>query len=81
VLLTSKDKPFIRAAAFIKGAAEMSEPSPSLPLPRSFAEALHQAAKASNARKIERSLSSSARVALHHGLRIDPLTHTHKDFG
>src|SRR5437773_12272421 len=43
-----------------------------------FAAALYQAAKAS--RKIERSLSSSARVAVHHGLRIDPLTHTHKDF-
>jgi exodeoxyribonuclease V alpha subunit len=43
-----------------------------------FAAALYQAAKAS--RKIERALSSSARVAVHHGLRIDPLTHTHKDF-
>jgi hypothetical protein len=45
-----------------------------------FAAALYQAAKASGPRKIERSLSSSARVAHHHGLRIDPLTHTHKDF-
>jgi hypothetical protein len=36
--------------------------------------------KPPNARKIEPSLSSSARVALHHGLRIDPLTQTHKDF-
>jgi hypothetical protein len=36
--------------------------------------------KPPDARKIERSLSSSARVALHHGLRIDPLAHTHKDF-
>src|SRR3984893_13354575 len=36
--------------------------------------------KPPDARKIERSLSSSARMALHHGLRTDPLTHTHKDF-
>ena len=36
--------------------------------------------KPPDARKIERSLSSSVGAALHHGLRIDPLTHTHKDF-
>ena len=36
--------------------------------------------KPPDARNIELSFSSSARVALHHGLRIDPLTHTHKDF-
>ena len=36
--------------------------------------------KPPDAGNIERSFSSSARVALHHGLRIDPLTHTHKNF-
>ena len=36
--------------------------------------------KPPDARKIERSLSRGASVALHHGLRIDPLAHTHKDF-
>jgi hypothetical protein len=68
-------KLFIPAAACIKGAAEMSEPSPSLPKPRSIRRsAVSGGETLRNARKMERSLSSSARVAFHHGLRIDPLT-------